>query len=146
MLSLDAPASSLSLSETSSDIRFGDEPGSLKHTHRRLLTQKLLFCPAIMMKLEQVVGTEKPYYSSWLLLDYLRTNLFVYQTAVGIISQVEFVSHSVSYTSGSALKIRIISAGYCWTIYGPIRLCVSNCSWNCKPSGVCFSQCKLYKW
>jgi hypothetical protein len=56
MLSLDAPASSLLLSETSSDIRFGDEPGSLKHAHHRLLTQKLLFCPAIMTKLEQVLA------------------------------------------------------------------------------------------
>jgi hypothetical protein len=55
-MSFDAPASSLSLSKTSSDIRFGDEPGSLKHTHHSLLTQKLLFCPAIMTKLEQVVA------------------------------------------------------------------------------------------
>jgi hypothetical protein len=64
MFSIDAPASSLSLPEISSDIRFGEEPGSLKHAHRRLLTQKLLFCPAIMTKLEQVVGIEKPYYFS----------------------------------------------------------------------------------
>jgi hypothetical protein len=55
-MSLDAFTSSLPLSETSSDIRFGDEPGSLKRTHRRLLTQKLLFCSAIMTKLEQVVA------------------------------------------------------------------------------------------
>jgi hypothetical protein len=59
MLLLDAPASSLSLSETISGVRFMDEPGSLKHTHHRLLTQKLLFCPVIMMKLEQVVANSK---------------------------------------------------------------------------------------
>jgi hypothetical protein len=47
MVSLDAPAPSLSLSQTSSDIRFGgQEPGSLMHRHRRLLTQKRIFIQA----------------------------------------------------------------------------------------------------
>jgi hypothetical protein len=98
MLSLNAPASSLSLSESSSDIQFGDEPSSLKHTLRRLLTQKLLFCPAIMTKLEQVVAHCKA-----ILFQLVIAGLFmdqfvcIYQTSVGIISQVEFASHSVSY-------------------------------------------------
>ena len=39
MQSLDAPASSLSLSQTSSR----QEPGSLTHRHRNLLTQKGTF-------------------------------------------------------------------------------------------------------
>jgi hypothetical protein len=56
MISLDAPASSLSLSETNSDIWFGDEPGSLMHRYPRLLTHKLVCSPAIMTKLEQVVA------------------------------------------------------------------------------------------
>ena len=44
MQSLNATASSLSLSQASSDIRFGDkEPGSLTHRHRNLLTQKGTF-------------------------------------------------------------------------------------------------------
>jgi hypothetical protein len=78
MLSLDAPASSLSLSETSSDIRFGGEPGSLKHTHRRLLTQKLLFCQTIMTKLEQVVAHGKAILFQLVIAGlFTVTNLFV---------------------------------------------------------------------
>jgi len=45
MVSLDAPASSLSLSQITSHIRKRQEPGSLTHRHRRLLTQKRIFSP-----------------------------------------------------------------------------------------------------
>jgi len=44
VLLLDAPVFSLSLSQTSSDIRFGgQEPSSHVHRHRRLLTEKRIF-------------------------------------------------------------------------------------------------------
>jgi len=47
MQSLDASASSLSLSKTISDYPFwGQEPGSLTHRHCRVLTQKFTFSPA----------------------------------------------------------------------------------------------------
>jgi hypothetical protein len=45
MVSLDAPAPSLSLSQVTSHIRKRQEPGSLKHRHRRLLTQEGIFSP-----------------------------------------------------------------------------------------------------
>jgi hypothetical protein len=45
MVSLDAPAPSLSLSQITSHIRKGHEPGCLTHRHRRLLTQKGIFSP-----------------------------------------------------------------------------------------------------
>ena len=43
MQSLDAPASSISLSQTSSDIRFGDRNPALLRRHSNLLTQKGTF-------------------------------------------------------------------------------------------------------
>jgi len=46
MHSLDAPASSLSLSQTIQISGLGKEPGSLKHRHCRVLAQKLIFSPA----------------------------------------------------------------------------------------------------
>jgi len=46
MQSLDTPASSLSLSQTISDIWFGDRNLALTHRHCRVLTQKLTFSPA----------------------------------------------------------------------------------------------------
>ena len=45
MVSLDAPASSLLLSQITSHILKRQEPGSLTHRHRRLLTQKGIFSP-----------------------------------------------------------------------------------------------------
>jgi len=45
MVSLDAPASSLSLSQITSHICKRHEPGSLTHRHRRLLTRKGIFSP-----------------------------------------------------------------------------------------------------
>jgi len=51
MLPLDAPASSFSLSEISSDNAvLAQEPGSLMHRHRRLLTQKQIFSPAYYLR------------------------------------------------------------------------------------------------
>jgi hypothetical protein len=45
MVSLDASASSLSLSQITSHIRKRQEPGSLTHKHRRLLTLKGIISP-----------------------------------------------------------------------------------------------------
>jgi hypothetical protein len=45
MVSLDAPAPSLSLSQITSHIRKRQEPGSLMHRHGRLLTQKGILSP-----------------------------------------------------------------------------------------------------
>jgi hypothetical protein len=43
MLWLDPPTSLFSLSQTSSDIRFGDRKPALSRRHSRLLTQKRIF-------------------------------------------------------------------------------------------------------
>jgi hypothetical protein len=45
MVSLDAPAPSLLLSQFTLRIRKRQELGSLTHRHRRLLTQKGIFIP-----------------------------------------------------------------------------------------------------
>jgi len=45
MVSLDAPAPSLLLPQITSHIRKRQEPSSLTHRHRRLLTQKGIFSP-----------------------------------------------------------------------------------------------------
>jgi hypothetical protein len=45
MVSLDAPAPSLLVSQITSHIRKRQEPGSLTHRHCRLLTQKGIFSP-----------------------------------------------------------------------------------------------------
>jgi len=45
MVSLDAPPSSLSLSQITSHSRKRQEPGSVTHRHHRLLTQKGIFSP-----------------------------------------------------------------------------------------------------
>jgi len=45
MVSFDAPAPSLSLFQITSHIRKRQEPSSLMHRHRRLLTQKVIFSP-----------------------------------------------------------------------------------------------------
>jgi len=50
MVSLDAPAPSLLLSQITSHIRKRQEPGSLTHRHRRLLTQKGIFNPGYYYK------------------------------------------------------------------------------------------------
>jgi len=67
MQSLDAPASSLSLSQAISDIRFGgQEPGSLMHRHCRVLTQKLTFSPAYYYEVGTSVKALKCYiFFSW---------------------------------------------------------------------------------
>jgi hypothetical protein len=50
MVSLNAPAPSLSLSQITSHIGKRQEPGSLTHRHRRLLTQKGIFSPGYYYK------------------------------------------------------------------------------------------------
>jgi hypothetical protein len=45
MVSLDAPAPSLLVYQITSHIRKRQEPTSLTHRHRRLLTQKGIFSP-----------------------------------------------------------------------------------------------------
>jgi len=72
---------------------WGQEPGSLMHRHRRLLTQKRVFSPAYYFTVGTSGNSVKCYIiSADLWLDYLHTSLFipVYQTAVEIISPLEF--------------------------------------------------------
>jgi len=95
--SLDAPASSLSLSQTSSDNRFVDMNPALLRSHRRLLTEKEYSVRLVIMKLEQVAthwnaALFQPVYGS----DCLQTGPFIsiYGTAVGIVRPVEFVNEA----------------------------------------------------
>ena len=87
MQSLDAPASSLLLSQTSSDIRFGDKTSQFADSERNIQSALLL------RSWNKWQCIEMPYYFSWFI----------------------------------ALIFRDQS----------VYFCVSNCSWNCKPSGVC---------
>ena len=95
---LDAPASWLLLSQTSSDIRFGDRNLTLLHTDiADCWLRKEYSVHLIIKKLEQVVTHSNAIlfqlvYGS----DYLQTSLFIstYQTAFGIISPVEFANEA----------------------------------------------------
>jgi len=86
MQSLDAPASSLLLSQTSSDIWFGDRNQALLlHRHRRLLTEKQIFSPAYYYKVGTSGNALKCHIISAVVwLDYSQTSLFisVYQAQV----------------------------------------------------------------
>ena len=90
---LDAPAS-LSLSQTSSYVRFGDRnPALLRIDIADCWLGKEYSVPLIIMNLEQVVT----HWNAILLqLVYLQISLFIsiYQTAVGIISPVEFANEA----------------------------------------------------
>jgi hypothetical protein len=100
MLLLDAPNSLFSLSQSSSDIRFGDEPGCVTHRSRRLLTQKWIFSPAYYFTVGTSGKAMKCYViSAGLLLDYLQTSLCIpiYQTAVGIISPLELAIEASNF-------------------------------------------------
>jgi len=94
MQSLNAPASSLSLSQTSSCIWFGDrKPALLRIDIAECWLRKEYSVWLIITKLEQVVT----HWNAILFqLVYLQTSLFIsiYQTAVGIISPVEFANET----------------------------------------------------
>jgi hypothetical protein len=88
MQSLDAPASSLSLSQTSSGNRFGDRNPALLCTDiTDCWLRKEHSVWLIIRKFEQSGNALKcAIISAGLWLDYLQTSLFIskYQTAVGI--------------------------------------------------------------
>jgi len=94
LLWLNAPTSLFLLSQN--QFRYpvwGQEPGSLTHRHCRLLTQKRRFSPAYYFTVGTSGNAVKCYIiSAGLWLNYLHISLFIpiYQTAVGVISQVEF--------------------------------------------------------
>ena len=98
MQSLDAPASSLSLSQTSSYILFGDRNPALFLTDiADCWLRKNIQSGLIIRKLEQVVMHWNAIlfqlvYGS----DYLQISLFIsiYETAVGIISPLEFANEA----------------------------------------------------
>jgi hypothetical protein len=125
MVSLDAPAPSLSLSQTSSDIRFGDRNPALTHRHRRLLTQKRIFSP----KLEQVV-THCNAILFQLVYSPTDQSISTHRTAVGILSLVEFANKAshYQYVMGKSRpkavprrSILLCNISYCtiiMTIYG----------------------------
>src|SRR5215469_7414294 len=84
MLWLNASTCLFSLSQTSSDIRFGDRnPDLLTHRHRRLLTQKRTFSPAYYCTVGTSGDAVKSYViSAGLWLEYLQSSVFIsiYQT------------------------------------------------------------------
>ena len=98
MQSLDTPASSLSLSQTSSYILFGDSNLAVLCTDiADCWLRKNIQSGLIIRKLEQVVAHWNAIlfqlvYGS----DYLQTSLFIsiYETAVGIISPMEFANEA----------------------------------------------------
>ena len=97
MQSLDAPASSLSLSQTSSDIWFGGRNLALLRTDiADCWLRKENSVRLIIRNLEQVVTHWNAIFQLVLCLGYLQTSLFItiYQTAVGIISPVEFANEA----------------------------------------------------
>jgi hypothetical protein len=120
MLWLDTPTSLFSLSQTSSDIQSGDRKPALSRTDSRLLTQKRIFSLAYYFTVET-----SEMLSAGLSPDYLHTSLFIptYQTAVGIISPVEF-AYTFQYKlwenrdiTGQPAIIYIYSV---WTIMHPV--------------------------
>jgi len=75
----------------------GTEPGSVTHRHRILLTEKQIFNPAYYYEAETSGSTMKCHIiSAGLWLNYLQTSLFIsiYQTAVGIISPMQFANEA----------------------------------------------------
>ena len=93
MVSLDAPASSISLSQKSSDIRFRDRNLALLRRHRRLLTEKRIFS----LKLEQVVTHCNAILFQLVYSPTTSLFIFICRTAVGIISPVESVNKASHY-------------------------------------------------
>jgi hypothetical protein len=92
MLLLDAPISLFSLSQTSSDVRFGDRNPAVSRTEVTDGTSgNAMKCYII---------------SAGLLLDYLQTSLFIptYQTAAGIISPLELAKEAsnLQYVMGKS--------------------------------------------
>ena len=78
MESLDAPASSLSLSQTSSDIQFGDRNPSLLHKDIADCRLRRIFSPAYYYKVRTSGNVLKCHIISAVLwLDYLQTSLFI---------------------------------------------------------------------
>ena len=88
MQSLDAPAPSLLLSQTSSDNLVGSVTGSLTHVPRRLLTQKRIFSEAYYYKVGTSCKALKCYFSC-LIAQYLQSSLFIakYQTHLELQAQ-----------------------------------------------------------
>jgi len=87
MVSLDAPSSSLSLSQITSHIPRDRNPAILHTDIADCWLRKEYSVLVIITKMEQVVThLELPYYFSWFIAYYLQISLFisVYQTAVGI--------------------------------------------------------------
>jgi len=124
--SLDAPASSLSLSQTSSDNRFGDMKPTLLRTHRRLLTRKEYSVRIVIRKLEQVATHWNAtlfhlVYGS----DCLQTGLFfcICETAVGIVSRVEFANASQVQLSYGKLLPHSAASNYLY-LFVWINLCM----------------------
>ena len=101
--------------------------GSLTYTHRRLLTHKLIFNSACYFT--------KP--------DYLHTNLFIpiYQTAVWIISPVEFCKEACSFQCKLRLYHDLSSARNCLYLSGAM-LCILFIL-RSKPSSCNGRKCKI---
>ena len=58
---------------------WGQEPGSVTHRHRRLLTEKRIFSPAYYFRVGTSGNTVKCcIISAVLWLDYLQTSLFIF--------------------------------------------------------------------
>ena len=127
MQSLDAPASWLSLSKTSSDIRFGDKNPSVLRTDIAIhwLRKEYSIC-VIITKLEQVATHSSAILFQLVYRSNISRCLFisVYQTAVGIVSPVEFAKEAfhLHQVTGKALPYRAAS-NYLY-LFVPANSCI----------------------
>jgi hypothetical protein len=100
MLLLSAPVSSLS-SQTSSDIWFGgQEPSSYAQTSQTADLETNIQSSSLLQSWNKWYNALKSHIiSAGLSLYYLQTSLFisVYQTAVGIVSPVEFANKACHF-------------------------------------------------
>jgi len=137
--SLDAPASSLWLSQTSSDIRFGDmNPGLLRTDIADCWLRNEYSVRLVITKLEQVVthwnAIFQLVYGSTI---YRRLFISIYQTAVGIISPVasakgaSHFQHKLWENHDLTVQPVITCIYLCGRIYASCLFYFSN-----RPSGI----------
>jgi len=129
MVSLDALAPSILLSQKKFRyLIWGQEPGSLAHRHRRLLTEKRIFS----LKLEQVVTHCNAILFHLVYSPTVSLFIFICQTAIGIVSPVESANKASHYqyklweNHGLTVSLVITDLYLCGRIYASCLSYTSN--------------------